>query len=120
MRILWLGNTDHIRIQIWWHTQESVFANRCSTGPAHVCDLKDSMRKNKTRDRTTDDFHRWANELTRELDTEDLRKNSAPSTKIYAVVTITDIGRPQQGDVAFAISATKFKGYTGSAWVDFH
>ena len=45
-----------------------------------------------------------------------------PSTKIYTVVTITDIGRPQQGDVAYAISAAKFKGYTTTAggWVDFH
>ena len=54
-----------------------------------------------TKPNSTDELHtdicRWANELTRELDTEDLRKNSAPSTKIYAVVTITDIGRPQQG-----------------------
>tara|TARA_R100000231_G_scaffold41478_1_gene36205 strand:+ start:3420 stop:3686 length:267 start_codon:yes stop_codon:yes gene_type:complete len=68
------------------------------------------------------DISRWANELTRELDTEDLRKDSAPSTKIYAVVTITDIGRPQQGDVAYAISAAKFRGYTTTAagWVDFH
>jgi len=78
------------------------------------------MTKPPSMDELHTDITRWANELTRELDTEDLRKNSAPSTKIYAVVTITDIGRPQQGDVAFAISATKFKGYTGSAWVDFH
>ena len=78
------------------------------------------LTKPSNADELHTDISRWANELTRELGTEDLRKNSTPSTKIYAVVTITDIGRPQQGDVAFAISATKFKGYTGSAWVDFH
>jgi hypothetical protein len=63
----------------------------------------------------------WANELTRELDTENLRQSSTPSTKIYTVVTITDIGRPEQGDVAYAISVGKFKGYTTTAteWVDF-
>ena len=74
---------------------------------------------------TTEELHNsitiWANELTRELDTENLRQDSAPSTKIYAVVTITDIGRPQQGDVAYTISAKEFKGYTTTAtgWVNF-
>jgi len=71
-----------------------------------------------------DDLHtdvsRWANELTRELDTENLRQATKPSTNIYTVVTVTNIGSPQQGDVAFSVSSTKFKGYTGSAWVDFH
>lgn len=80
------------------------------------------IRKPPTADELHTDVSRWANELTRELDTENLRQNSAPSTKIYTVVTITDIGRPQQGDVAYAISVGKFKGYTTSAtgWVDFH
>ena len=78
------------------------------------------VNKPASADELHSDLTRWANELTRELDTESLRQDSAPSTKIYTVVTITDIGRPQQGDVAFAISVTKFKGYTGSAWVDFH
>jgi hypothetical protein len=35
-------------------------------------------------------------------------------------VTVTEIGRPQAGDVAFSSGESKFKGYTGSAWVDFH
>lgn len=78
------------------------------------------LQKPLDADQLHNDVSRWANELTRELDTEHLRQSSAPATKIYTVVTITDIGRPQQGDVAFAISATKFKGYTGSVWVDFH
>lgn len=64
---------------------------------------------------------RWSNELTRELDTEDQKQNAAPATKIYSVVTITEIGRPASGDVAFAISAGKFKGYvSGTGWIDFH
>ena len=80
------------------------------------------INKPATADELHSDLTRWANELTRELDTEDLRKNSTPSTKIYTVVTITDIGIPQQGDVAYAISVGKFKGYTTTAagWVDFH
>lgn len=64
---------------------------------------------------------RWSNELTRELDTEDQKQSSAPATKIYSVVTITEIGRPASGDVAFAISAGKFRGYvSGTGWIDFH
>lgn len=68
------------------------------------------------------DITQWANELTRELDTEDQNQTNAPSTNIYAVTTVSDIGRPRQGDVAYSISATKFRGYTTTAagWVDFH
>lgn len=63
----------------------------------------------------------WANELTRELDNEDQKNTNAPSTNIYAVVTLTEIGRPRQGDVAYAISAGAFKGYTTTAtgWINF-
>ncbi len=66
-------------------------------------------------------IQKWGNELVRELDTRDLRESFRPSTKIYSVVTVTDIGRPASGDVAFAISAAKFRGYvSGTGWVDFH
>jgi hypothetical protein len=66
-------------------------------------------------------MQRWGNELVRELDTRDLRESSRPATKIYSVVTATDVGRPASGDVIFAISAAKFKGYvSGTGWIDFH
>jgi hypothetical protein len=66
-------------------------------------------------------MQRWGNELVRELDTRDLRESSRPATKIYSVVTVTEIGRPASGDVAFAISAGKFRGYvSGTGWIDFH
>ena len=43
--------------------------NRFSTGPPHVTDPKDTMRKNGARDTTTEDFHRWATELLKFYDT---------------------------------------------------
>jgi hypothetical protein len=72
-----------------------------------------------------DEFKRtmiaWANELTRELDSEDIKTAALPSTKIYTVVSTGSIGRPANGDVAFSVSASKFRGYVqGTGWVDFN
>lgn len=63
----------------------------------------------------------WANELVKEIDLEDAKIRSAPSTNIYAVTTVSTIGRPRSGDVAFSVSSSKFRGYiTGTGWVDFN
>lgn len=76
--------------------------------------------------RTLDDFYRvistYTNELTRELDLEDAKQTSAPSTKIYTVTSITEIGRPSPGDVAYSTSSSIFRGYTTTVagWVDFN
>jgi len=62
----------------------------------------------------------WGNRLTAELDIRDEQLNNKATTKVEVVVTVTEIGRPQAGDIAFSSGESKFKGYTGSAWVDFH
>ena len=64
----------------------------------------------------------FVNELTRELDLEDQKQTNAPSTKIYTVTTVTEIGRPSTGAVAYSTSSGKFRGYTttATAWVDFN
>lgn len=63
----------------------------------------------------------WANQIAQELDLRDNQVDSTPSTKIYAVVTVTDIGRPSSGDVAYSKDEGKFKGYvSGTGWVDFN
>ncbi len=63
----------------------------------------------------------WANELTRELDNEDIKVAAAPATNIYTVVSTSEIGRPANGNVAYSISASKFRGYVdGTGWVDFN
>ena len=62
----------------------------------------------------------WGNRLTSELDIRDSEVVNTPASRVEVVVTVTEIGRPQAGDVAFSSGESKFKGYTGSAWVDFH
>ena len=64
----------------------------------------------------------WGNELTRELDTQDNINESTPSTTIYTVASVSEIGRPRPGDVAYSTSTSKFRGYTTTAagWVDFN
>ena len=62
----------------------------------------------------------WGNRLTAELDIRDEEVNNKATVRVEVVVTVTEIGRPQAGDVAFSSGESKFKGYTGSAWVDFH
>ena len=62
----------------------------------------------------------WGNRLTASLQIRDDLENSRRSFKVIQVTTVTDLGNPQEGDVAFSLGESKFKGYTGSAWVDFH
>jgi hypothetical protein len=56
----------------------------------------------------------WGAALINELDTRDIQVEASPSSNIYAVVTITEIGNPQRGDIAYAASAGKFKGYVST------
>jgi len=62
----------------------------------------------------------YAGELKFLLESRDVEVDSTPATKIYNVVTVSEIGRPASGDIAFAVSASKFRGYVGNNWVDFH
>ena len=60
-------------------------------------------------------LERWGGALINELDTRDLVQNAKPSTNIYAVVTVGSIERPYKGDIAYSVSAGKFKGYVSTA-----
>lgn len=62
----------------------------------------------------------WGNRLTSELEIRDTEVANQAAIRVEVVTTVTEIGRPQAGDVAFSSGESKFKGYTGSAWVDFH
>ena len=59
-------------------------------------------------------IQRWGNALVEEIDSRDVEVEATPSTAILTVVTITDIGRPRKGDIAYAASAGKFKGYVST------
>ena len=64
----------------------------------------------------------WAAVLTNELDSRDIDVETTPSTNIYAVTTVTNIGRPMKGDVAYSTSSSKYKGYISlgaeTSWQD--
>ena len=70
-------------------------------------------------ERVYDEILSWANQLAQELDLRDNQVDNRPATKVYSVVTVTEIGRPNPGDIAFSLGEEKFKGYVSSTgWVD--
>jgi len=62
----------------------------------------------------------WSGALINELDTRDIEMDAAPSTTVLSVVTVTDIGAPIAGNIAFSSGESKFKGYDGTNWQDLH
>ena len=62
----------------------------------------------------------WGNRLTSELELRDDEVRNQAAIRVEVVTTVTEIGRPQAGDVAFSSGESKFKGYNGTVWVDFH
>jgi len=65
---------------------------------------------------------RWGAALTNELDVRDTQVDKRPSTNIYTVVTVTEIGLPRKGDIVYSASTGKFKGYVSlgseTSWQD--
>ena len=57
----------------------------------------------------------WSGLLTSELENRDIAVETTPSTNIYTVVSTGSIGRPRKGDIAYAASAGKFRGYVSTA-----
>jgi len=68
------------------------------------------------------DIQRWGSILINELSNRDTVRESTPASNIYSVVTITSIGRPRKGDIAYSASTGKFKGYVSlgseTSWQD--
>ncbi len=56
------------------------------------------------------DLRQVIDTLGYELNIRDNQINSKPSTNVYSVATVTDIGRPSPGDIAFSLDEEKFKG----------
>jgi|TARA_B110000285_G_C14950160_1_gene526332 hypothetical protein len=73
---------------------------------------------------TYNELRSWSGNLVNELETRDAQVNDTPSTNIYSVVTVSTIGRPRAGDIVYAASAGKFRGYVSTAvtaaWIDFN
>jgi|TARA_R110002050_G_scaffold129468_1_gene250960 hypothetical protein len=73
---------------------------------------------------TYNELRSWSGNLVNELETRDAQVNDTPSSNIYSVVTVSTIGRPRAGDIVYAASAGKFRGYVSTAvtaaWIDFN
>ena len=82
----------------------------------------DAFRNSPEADRVHREISQWGAALVNQLDTRDLQVDAKPSTNIYSVVTITEVGRPKKGDIVYAASAGKFKGYVSTtatqAWAN--
>jgi len=67
------------------------------------------------------DLIRYAAEMKFLLEQRDIEVDSAPATRVRTVVTVSEVGRPEEGFVVYATSVQKYKGYvSGTGWVDFH
>ena len=64
----------------------------------------------------------WGDVLVQELDSRDLQVDSAEAQTIFRVTTVTSIGRPIKGAIAYSTSTGKFKGYVSlgseTSWQD--
>jgi len=80
-----------------------------------------NMTRNMSPEELYREIRQFADLLGYELDTRDNQINNRPATKVLTVVTVASIGRPSNGDIVFAASAGKFRGYvSGTGWVDFN
>ena len=78
-----------------------------------------AMAKSMDAQEVYTELQRYTDTLTFELDVRDEEVNSKPATKVFSVVTVTEIGRPNPGDIAFSLGGEKFKGYVSSTgWVN--
>ena len=82
----------------------------------------DYLKDSPEAERVHREISQWGGALVNQLDTRDLQVDAKPSTNIYTVVTITEVGRPKKGDIVYAASAGKFKGYVSTtatqAWAN--
>tara|TARA_Y100001951_G_scaffold53822_1_gene42675 strand:+ start:733 stop:1221 length:489 start_codon:yes stop_codon:yes gene_type:complete len=61
-----------------------------------------------------DEVRGWGATIVNELELRDQQVDATPSTNIYAVVTVTEIGRPKSGDIAYSASSGQYLGYVSS------
>jgi len=73
-------------------------------------------------DELYDTLSEWGAKLTNDLQTRDIQEETRPATNIFAVTTVTEIGRPQAGNIAYVLPRGKFVGYVSlgaeTSWHD--
>ena len=62
----------------------------------------------------------WADSLTNELTSRIIEEQARESIRVARVDNTSNVPNPQAGDIRFNLATSKFQGYTGSSWVDFH
>jgi hypothetical protein len=68
----------------------------------------------KTAEEVYNTIRSWGAAVVNELEFRDQVVDATPASHIYTVVTVTNIGRPLAGDIAYSASTGKFKGYVSS------
>ena len=63
---------------------------------------------------------KWADSLTTELTSRIIEEQARESIRVARVDNTSNVPNPQAGDIRFNLATSKFQGYTGSSWVDFH
>tara|TARA_R110000744_G_scaffold46911_5_gene103558 strand:- start:28859 stop:29131 length:273 start_codon:yes stop_codon:yes gene_type:complete len=58
----------------------------------------------------------YSTQLGNELDTRDLIADEQPSIRVQVVTTVTTLGNPVVGDIAYAINSNSYKGYKSGGW----
>jgi len=67
------------------------------------------------------DLLAYAGQLKFLLEQRDRQQDLGFTSRIFTVISVTDIQRPQDGNVSFSTSSGKFRGYaSGTGWVDFN
>tara|TARA_Y100000592_G_C5248759_1_gene211845 strand:+ start:285 stop:569 length:285 start_codon:yes stop_codon:yes gene_type:complete len=73
-------------------------------------------------DNLYDTMSEWGAKLISDLQTRDIQEETKPSTNILTVVTVTEIGRPQAGNIVYVAPRGKFVGYVSlgseTSWHD--
>ena len=63
---------------------------------------------------------KWADSLTTELTSRLIEEQARESIRVARVDNTSNVPNPQAGDIRFNLATSKFQGYTGNSWVDFH
>ena len=66
--------------------------------------LYNYLKDNPEAERVFREISQCGGALVNQLDTRDQQVDAKPSTNIYTVVTITEVGRPKKGDIVYAAS----------------
>ena len=94
-----------------------------STNKATVFpELRDTFGSLTTREQKVafEIVKQWADSLTTELTSQIIQEQARESIRVARVDNTTSVPKPQAGDIRFNLATSKFQGYTGNSWVDFH